>query len=67
MSQSVQQAEAALAAANKAYIDELERDAARGEGSGAQEARREETQRELREQVDLCERVLEGARRRAHG
>lgn len=64
MSQSVQQAEAALAAANKAYIDELERDVARGEGSFNQEARREATQRELRAEVDLCERALEAARRR---
>lgn len=63
MSQSVQQAEAALAAANKAYIDELERDAARGEGSFNQETRREKTQRRLSAEVDRCERALEVARR----
>ncbi len=63
MSQSVQQAEAALAAANKAYIDELERDAARGEGSISRETRREETQRRLSAEVDRCERALEAVRR----
>lgn len=39
MSQTVKQAEAALAAAQADYLSELQRDAERGEGSGAQERR----------------------------
>lgn len=51
MSQSVEQATAALAKANAAYLSELERDAERGEGSGAQELRREEHQQSLRDAI----------------
>ncbi|KTT16882.1 hypothetical protein NS96R_14105 [Pseudomonas parafulva] len=63
MSQSVQQAEAALAAANEAFMDEMERDAARGEGSGRLEILREKRQRGLSAEVDRCEQALEAARR----
>ncbi len=67
MSQTVEQAKAALAAANAAYLSELERDAERGEGSGAQERRREEHQQSLRAAIAQCERDLEDAKRRSAG
>lgn len=65
MTKNVEQAEAALAAANAAYMSELERDAERGEGSYAQERRREEHQQSLRDAVTRCKRDLEDAKRRA--
>lgn len=58
MGKSVEQAQSALAAANAAYLGELERDSERGEGSGAQERRREERQQSLRDAIDRCEREL---------
>lgn len=58
MSKTVEQAEAALARANAALLSELERDAERSEGSGAQERRREERQQSLRDAVAQCERDL---------
>ncbi|POF41223.1 hypothetical protein B0D71_18510 [Pseudomonas laurylsulfativorans] len=64
MSKTVEQAEAALKAANAAYLNELERDCERRDGSGAQERRREEHQQSLREDIAQCERDLEGAKRR---
>ncbi|ENA27039.1 hypothetical protein HMPREF1487_09518 [Pseudomonas sp. HPB0071] len=67
MSQAVEQATAALAAARAAYLSELERDAERGEGSGAQERRREEHQQSLRDAVAECERDLEIAKRQSSG
>ena len=63
MSQTVEQAEAALAAAQADYLSELQRDAERGEGSGAQERRREEHQQSLRETRDQCRHDLEAAKR----
>lgn len=65
MSQTVEQATAALAAANAAYTDELERDAERGGGSGAQEERRERHQQSLRDDIAQCLQDLEAAKRRA--
>ncbi|MGG4660451.1 hypothetical protein ACLPJF_21240 [Pseudomonas vlassakiae] len=67
MSQTVEQATAALAAANAAYLSELERDAERGEGSGAQERRREEHQQSLRDAIAQCERDLEAAKSQSEG
>ncbi|MGZ0002649.1 hypothetical protein [Burkholderia gladioli] len=65
MSKTVEQAEAALAAANAAYLSELKRDSERGEGSGAQERRREEHQQSLRDDIAQCKRDLEVAKRKA--
>lgn len=65
MSQSVEQAEAALEAAKAAYQDEMERDAERGEGSAAQERRRVEHQQSLLDNITQCERDLEAAKRAA--
>ncbi|MDR6680203.1 hypothetical protein [Pseudomonas oryzihabitans] len=67
MSKTVEQATAALAAANAAYLSELERDAERREGSGAQERRREEHQQLLRNAIAQCERDLEAAKRQSEG
>ncbi|WP_155768286.1 hypothetical protein [Burkholderia vietnamiensis] len=58
MNDKVRQAEAALAAANAEYMSELERDSQRGEGSGAQERRREERLEAMRDAVAQCERDL---------
>ncbi len=63
MSKTVEQATAALAAANAAFLSELERDSERGEGSTNQERRREEHQRSLRDDIAQCERDLEEAKR----
>jgi len=65
MSKTVEQAEAALAAAKNAYLSEVKRDSERREGSGAQERRGEEHQASLRRTVEQCERDLEEARRQA--
>lgn len=65
MSQTVEQATKALAAAKAAYLDELERDSERGDGSGAQERRREEHQQSLRDDITQCERDLEAAKHRS--
>jgi len=62
MSNAIEQAEAALARANAAYLSELKRDCERGEGSGAQERRREEHQQSLRDDVYKCEQALAAAR-----
>jgi hypothetical protein len=62
MRQTVEQAQAALDAANAAYLDELRRDCDRSDGSFAQERRREEHQQRLREAVTQCERDLEAAK-----
>lgn len=63
MSKTVEQATAALAAANAAFLSELERDCERGEGSTNQERRREEHQRSLKDDIAQCERDLEEAKR----
>lgn len=63
MNKTVEQAEAALASANAAYLSELKRDCERSEGSGAQERRREERQQSLRDAIAQCERDLEEAKR----
>ena len=65
MSNSVEQAEAALKEANEAYLSELERDSRRSDGSGAQERRREEHQQSLRDTISRCERALEDAKTQA--
>lgn len=67
MTKSVEEAKAALAAANAAYLGELERDSERGPGSMAQERRREEHLQSLRDEVARCERELEEATRNAGG
>ena len=61
MIKSVEQAQRDLAAANAAYLGELERDSERGEGSGAQERRREERLQSLRDAIDRCKRELDEA------
>ncbi|MDQ2077565.1 hypothetical protein [Marinimicrobium sp. ABcell2] len=65
MNRTVNQAEEALESAKSAYTSELKRDIDRGEGSEAQERRREEHQRSLRDNVAQCERDLEVARKNA--
>lgn len=65
MSQTIEQAAAALAAAKAAYLSELERDAERGDGSGPQERRRAEHQQSLRDAIVQCERDLEQAKRQS--
>jgi hypothetical protein len=62
MNQSIEQAEAALASAKAAYLSELQRDSDRGDGSDAQERRREENQQALRDDIAKCERDLETAK-----
>ncbi len=62
MSKTIDQAEAALASANAAYRGELKRNIERPEGSGAQELRREERQKALKEDVVRCERDLKEVR-----
>lgn len=63
MNTTIEQAKAALAAAESAYMYELERDSERSEGSGAQERRREEHQQTLKENIAQCKRDLEEAKR----
>lgn len=63
MSKTIEQAEAALASANAAYLDELRQDSDRSEGSGAQERRREAHQQSLRDAISQCEHDLEVAKR----
>ncbi len=63
MSKTIEQAEAALASANAAYLGELRRDSDRAEGSGAQERRREEHQQTLRDTISKCQHDLEVAKR----
>ncbi|WP_281661180.1 hypothetical protein [Microvirgula aerodenitrificans] len=63
MSMTVEQAAAALAAAEADHLHEIERDSERSEGSGAQERRREKYQQSLREKVAQCKRELEEAKR----
>lgn len=62
MSKTIEQAEAALASANAAHLDELRQDCERSEGSGAQERRREEHQQSLRDAITQCEHDLEEAK-----
>jgi hypothetical protein len=64
MTQTVEQAEAALKTAESALLSELKADCERRDGSGAQERRREEHQQSLRDDVYECERNLESAKRR---
>lgn len=64
MSMTIKQAEAALASAKAASLEESRQDCERSEGSGAQERRRDERQEALREAVYQCERDLEDAKRR---
>ena len=64
MSQTVEQAEAALKSAEAELLNELKRDCDRRDGSGAQERRREERQESLREEVAKCERDLKVAKSR---
>lgn len=63
MSQTVEQAQAALDAAKANYLAELERDCERRDGSFAQERRREEHQQRLREAVAQCERDLDAVKK----
>ncbi|MDL5034426.1 hypothetical protein QRD43_21160 [Pelomonas sp. APW6] len=59
----IKQAETNLAAARAAVLSELEQDAMRSEGSGAQERRREEHMQRLRDEEYRCERALEAVKR----
>ena len=54
----LQVAQADYDSAQKSYMNELERDVERREGSGAQERRREEIQRDLRDRRDESLRNL---------
>jgi multidrug resistance efflux pump len=63
MTQTVEQAQAALAAAKANYLAELERDCERRDGSFAQEQRREEHQQRLREAVAQCELDLDAVKK----
>ncbi|MBJ2214043.1 hypothetical protein JFT64_18540 [Pseudomonas carnis] len=64
MTQSIEQAQAALVAANAAYDDEMKRDSERRDGSDAQEGRRQVTEKKLRDNITQCERDLEEAKSR---
>ena len=66
MTKTVKQAEADLAAANAAYLEELRQDCERSEGSGAQERRSEEHQQFLRAHIAQCERDLADANSHQH-
>jgi len=66
MTKTVKQAEADLAVANAAYLDELRQDCERSDGSGAQERRREEHQQLLRDRIAQCERDLADAKSHQH-
>lgn len=65
MSKTIEQAEAALASAEAAYLEELKRDSERRDGSDAQERRREEHKQSRRASISQCERDLEEAKRLA--
>jgi hypothetical protein len=64
MSQTIEQAQAALVAANAAYDDEMKRDSERRDGSSVSEGRREDTQRRMLDTIARCERDLEESKRR---
>ncbi len=61
MTITVEQAQAALDAANKELMEEWERDAQRSGGSVRQENAREERQKNLAAAVNRCERDLRDA------
>lgn len=63
MSQDIEHAEKALASAKKNYEAELWRDSQRGDGSGAQEQRREKRKGFLLDEVRRCESELAEAKR----
>jgi hypothetical protein len=63
MTKTVEQAEAALASAEAAYLRELEADCDRSEGSGAQERRHEEHRQSLRDDIAQCKHDLEEVKR----
>lgn len=65
MTQTVEQAEIALAKAKADFMSELEVFANSGEGSGAQERRREERLQRFRDAESQCERDLDQAKRNA--
>lgn len=65
MSKTIEQAAAELATANANYLNELERDIERLDGSGAQEARRETHRESLRDAIYQGERAVEEVRRSA--
>lgn len=62
MNKLIEQAEANLAAAKAALIDEQRQDSAKTEGSGSQESRRENLLKRRQDEVSSCERALEEAR-----
>jgi hypothetical protein len=64
MSLTIEQAEAALVAANAAFDDVMKRDSERRDGSRDQEMRRQDTQDKLHASIAQCERDLEEAKRR---
>ncbi|MGI3745916.1 MAG: hypothetical protein ACRYF8_10500 [Janthinobacterium lividum] len=67
MSMTIEQAEAALNAAMKAYDDEMLRDTDRGEGSMRTEPLRLERQESMRKKIAHCEQCLEEAKRQRAG
>ncbi|MBE3025125.1 hypothetical protein [Janthinobacterium sp. GW458P] len=64
MSKTVEQAEAALAAANAAYLNELERDCIQRENCSSQQRDHEYYQQSLRDAIYQCKRELEEAKHR---
>lgn len=62
MKQTVEQAMAALATSEAAYQSELERDSEREPGSHAQEQRREDHQKSLRDDIEKCKRDVATAK-----
>jgi hypothetical protein len=67
MSNTIEEAQAQLDAANAAHLNELRRDCERSEGSGAQERRREQHQQKLTDEILRCEHALELAKKAAPG
>lgn len=67
MSKSVEQAQAALDAANAAYLAALERESNRTDGSDVQEGRREARLQSLQDAIAQCESDLAAAIRAQAG
>ena len=63
MTKTVEEAKAAFAAASAAYLNALEHDCERSEGSGAQERRNDERLERLRDAEYDAKQVLEEAER----
>lgn len=59
MTKTIEQTRADLAEASAALLSEMEADSTRGDGSDAQERRREAHQQKLRDRVAQCEHDLQ--------